>query len=123
MRSLAQIFVVISEAASRGTASYCRHRTDHMNRMFNVSDCDRTVQKRCSFLQLTTTYCGMWAGLRREVSRPDHWSVARPEVSLSDATNGVDAVTRCELIEYFPQAGFCQRRLGVVGYGAAGLSS
>jgi len=46
----------------------CRHRTEHRDRMFNVSDCDPAVHKRCSFLQLTTTYCGMWAGLRKDVS-------------------------------------------------------
>ena len=44
-----------------------RHRTEHKDRMFNVSYCDPVVHKRCSFLQLTTTYCGMWAGLRSEV--------------------------------------------------------
>ena len=36
--------------------------------MFNLSGCDPAVHKRCSFLQLTTTYCGMWAGLRSDVS-------------------------------------------------------
>ena len=45
----------------------CRHRTEHNNRVFNVTGCDPAVHKRCSFLQLTTTYCGMWAGLRSEV--------------------------------------------------------
>ena len=47
----------------------CRHRTEHIDRMFNASNCDPAVHKRCSFLQLTTTYCGMWAGLRNEVRR------------------------------------------------------
>jgi len=52
----------------------CRHRTEHKDRMFNISTCDPAVHKRCSFLQLTTTYCGMWAGLRKDVSFEVHHS-------------------------------------------------
>ena len=55
----------------------CRHRTEHKDRMFNVSDCDPAVHKRCSFLQLTTTYCGMWAGLRKDVRFAVHYSAGR----------------------------------------------
>ena len=50
-----------------------------MERQFNVSGCDPAVRKRCSFLQLTTTYCAMWAGTRAQV-RADSGIASGPGV-------------------------------------------